>query len=642
MPTSRVTDILRAKHAAFFIAALVASLAMESRSAELIPPKQDLYFSDNAGVVSKEAAYRFNHEFARFAPPSSNRLRGRIDSSRDSAFVGAILKVRLDDREPGQPVAEENRGGGASETSTRRTTVTVTSTAAEREEHESVTPRGTTPATTGAGKPTHDNHSGARTRLWFLIIFVIAALIVIWRILRPGRSEKSPRHSDKSYELPSYPLHIAIKLKNGGGKPPQELDGWQASFEGTAKMLAPLRLMPLFEPRNSNRLNQLIARARRNDPDYKPPDFSVWFEVETPTGINADELVKPLRKLGNVETAYVMRVNPPPTTPGDDPHDKRQGYQDAAPKGVDARYAWGFLGGDGAGTGFVDLEHGWNLNHRDLKDAKITIISGINKLWFYHGTSVLGEVLMVDNTIGGVGIAPSAKGRVISLWRTMLDPKTYDAIHDAAANMSFGDVLLLEVQETNPVSNSDFWPAEILELNYEQIRLATAAGIVVVQAAGNGNHDLDRYINHSGKKIFNRNSADFLDSGAIVVGAGSSVPPHRRLSSSNHGNRVDCYAWGENIVTTTTSYTGKSNTEYTAHFGETSGAAAIVAGVALIVQGIAQAALGRRFSPRELRDLLSLTANGTPSATPATDRIGVMPDLRKIITNNRLDLAPIA
>ena len=390
---------------------------------------------------------------------------------------------------------------------------------------------------------------------------------------------------------------------------------------------------------NSNRLNQLIARARKNDPDYKPPDFSVWFEVETPAGVNADELVKPLRKLGNVETAYVMRVNPPPTVPGDDPREKRQGYHDAAPDGVDARYAWGFLGGDGVGTGFVDLEQGWNLNHRDLKDAKITIISGINKVGFYHGTSVLGEVLMVDNTIGGVGIAPSAKGRVISLWRTMLDPKTYDAIHDAAASMSFGDVLLLEVQETNPVSNSDFWPAEILELNYEQIRLATAAGIVVVQAAGNGSHDLDRYINLSGKKIFDRNSADFLDSGAIVVGAGSSLYPHRRLSSSNHGNRVDCYAWGENIVTTTTSYTGKSNTEYTAHFGETSGASAIVAGVALIVQGIAQAALGRRFSPRELRDLLK--ANGTVSATP-TDRIGVMPDLRAIITNNRLDLAPIA
>ena len=84
---------------------------------------------------------------------------------------------------------------------------------------------------------------------------------------------------------------------------------------------------------------------------------------------------------------------------------------------------------------------------------------------------------------------------------------------------------------------------------------------------------------------------------------------------------------------------GKSNTEYTTHFGETSGASAIVAGVALIVQGIAQFSLGRRFSPRELRDLL--TTNGTPSATPETDRIGVMPDLRAIITNNQIKLKPV-
>ena len=34
------------------------------------------------------------------------------------------------------------------------------------------------------------------------------------------------------------------------------------------------------------------------------------------------------------------------------------------------------------------------------------------------------------------------------------------------ANMSFGDVLLFEAQESNPVSDSDNWPAEILEANY--------------------------------------------------------------------------------------------------------------------------------------------------------------------------------
>ena len=187
------------------------------------------------------------------------------------------------------------------------------------------------------------------------------------------------------------------------------------------------------------------------------------------------------------------------------------------------------LGGDGAGIGFVDLEQGWNLNHRDLKDAQITLISGVSWYDYPHGTSVLGEVLMVNNTIGGIGIAPSAKGRVISLWRAESNPNTAAAIRHAAASMSFGDVLLLEVQETDPVGGTDFWPAEILDVNYHEIRRATAAGIVVVEAAGNGGHDLDNYINAKGRPIFDRSNRD---SGAIIVSAGSFVD-RRRLAHTN-------------------------------------------------------------------------------------------------------------
>jgi hypothetical protein len=438
MPTSPVTDIFRPKHAAFFIAALIMSLAMESRTAEVIPPKPDRYFNDSAGVVSKEAAYRLNQELAQFEPLTSNRLKDRIDSRHDSAFLIAALKVRLDDKGPGQTVPEKHRPGGASS-------------------------------------------------LWFFIIlFAIAALIVISRILRRGRSLEQPRHPDKSYKPPIYPLRIAIKFKSGGGKPPQQLDGWQASLGGTAKRLAPLRLLPLFGSLNSNLLNELVDRARKNDPDYKPVDFSAWFQVETPAGVNADELVKPLRKLANVETAYVMVPSPPPVDPGDDVRNPRQHYQDAAPNGIDARYAWRFKGGDGAGIGFVDLEQGWDLDHEDLKGAKISIISGDNLMCKAHGTSVLGEVLMVDNTKGGVGIAPSANGRVISLWRTDASDagknddslptyETAQAIADAAAKMSFGDVLLIEVQERDPVGGTYDWPAEILQANYgiEPVGLAS-------------------------------------------------------------------------------------------------------------------------------------------------------------------------
>jgi serine protease len=436
----------------------------------------------------------------------------------------------------------------------------------------------------------------------------------------------------------THPLRLAVKINNRAGKPPQELDGWQRSLERADPSLGALRLLPLIESQKPESLNKLVDLACRNDPHYEPPDFSTWFQVVTPQGVNADELAKALRRLDIVETAYVMRPGPPPVTPGDDPRNANQGYEDAAPNGIDARYAWGFAGGNGAGIGFVDMEQGWNLNHEDLAAAGITIISGINNAYFFHGTSVLGEVLMVDNTVGGVGIAPSATGRVVSQQRTAASYNTPDAIHDAVAHMAFGDVLLLEAQEYDPVGGLYYWPVEIADATYDAIRLASALGIVVVEAGCNGGYDLDAYTSLSGHRIFDRTSADFRDSGAIMVGAGSSAAPHTRLGFSNHGNRIDCYGWGENIDTTTTDGTGTNNTIYTTTFNGTSGASPIVVGAALIVQGIARASLGYRFSPRELRGIL--TTNGTPSANPPVDRIGVMPDLRAIITNNQINLAP--
>jgi hypothetical protein len=647
---------LHAKHAAFFIAALITSLAMESRAAEVIPPRPDRYFNDYTGVVSKEAAYHLNQELAQFEEFTSNRLKDRIDSSRDSAFVGAILKVRLDDRRPGETGPQQHRGGASAETPTTRTTVVSP---VHQEEQEPATPGQTSPVATATEKPVRDNHRvDPVPSPWFFIIFVVAlifviALIVISRILRRGRFPEQPRHPDKSYNPPIYPLRIAIKFNRRGGKAPQKLDGWQASLGGAARRLAPLRLLPLFGSLDSKLVSELVDLARKNDPDYKPVDFSAWLQVETPAGVNADKLVKLLRKLPNVETAYVMVPSPPPVNPKDDKLNLKQHYQDAAPNGIDARYAWGFTGGDGGGIGFIDVEQGWNLDHEDLKDAKITVISGINQMCHSHGTAVLGEVLMVDNNKGGVGIAPSAKGRVISQWRT--DPSdagkdgdslphsdTANAIADAVANMSPGDVLLIEAQERDPVSGTYDWPAEILQANYDWISTATAAkGIVVVEAAGNGGHNLDARKDASGKKIFDRS---VRDSGAIIVGAGSWEFPHIKLGFSNYGKRIDCYAWGENIDTATAGKSGTSDTMYTTHFDGTSGASPIIAGCALILQGIAQAAINRRerarrFNSRELRDLL--TTNGTKLKDESTDTIGVMPNLRAIIEKNQDKLKPV-
>jgi uncharacterized protein len=67
-------EMLRAKRVALLIAAFLASLAIESRAAEVIPPKPPGYFQDNAGVVSKSAALRFNEQLAQFERETSNQV----------------------------------------------------------------------------------------------------------------------------------------------------------------------------------------------------------------------------------------------------------------------------------------------------------------------------------------------------------------------------------------------------------------------------------------------------------------------------------------------------------------------------------------------------------------------------------------
>jgi uncharacterized protein len=55
-------------------AALVFFLAIQAQAAEVIPPKPAGYFNDYAGVVSKEAAYRFNEQLAQFERDTSNQV----------------------------------------------------------------------------------------------------------------------------------------------------------------------------------------------------------------------------------------------------------------------------------------------------------------------------------------------------------------------------------------------------------------------------------------------------------------------------------------------------------------------------------------------------------------------------------------
>lgn len=387
----------------------------------------------------------------------------------------------------------------------------------------------------------------------------------------------------------------------------------------------------LFRSLDPDEIRELIEEATRCDPDYKPPNLLTYFAIDCPGNVDPDAVQEAVAEWWGVEIAYVEGgpTRPPSVSPGDDPRSPDQGYLDPAPDGIDAEFAWGVPGGDGDGVGFVDIEQGWTLNHEDLRAASVSLLSGVNKAYEGHGTAVLGEVTAVDNARGCVGITPNlGSADVVSQYRTSSTYNTADAILSAVDHLSFGDVLLLEAQTT--VSGKGYMPVEVEDAVFDVIRLGTALGVVVVEAAGNGGNDLDAYTK-SGDSILDRESSDFRDSGAIMVGAGSSTTPHSRLSRSNYGSRIDCYGWGENVNTTGDGWTGTGTATYTTSFGGTSSASPIVAGAALATQGMAEARTGGfRYNPRQLRTILSDPANGTPSADPSTDRIGVMPDLRTV------------
>lgn len=397
--------------------------------------------------------------------------------------------------------------------------------------------------------------------------------------------------------------------------------------------VAGLKLDRYFSTLDESTFGTPIQKSGKANHISTPANFGLYYAIECPIGVEPEEIAKAVSAWKDVEIAYVEGGPiPPPLNPSDDPRNANQGYLDAAPSGINARWAW--ASSDGSGVGFVDLERGWTLDHEDLGAANITVISGVNQDFHGHGTAVLGEVVAVDNTIGGIGIAPGATARVVSQWRTAFTYNTAEAILSAVVTMNAGDVLLLEAQTSYPTA-SGFVPVEVEPAVFDAIQFATSQGIIVVEAGANGSVDLDAFQDVNGKQILNRNSPDFKDSGAIMVGAASSTVPHQRLSFSNFGTRIDCFAWGQNINTCGDGWMGTAVNEYTTSFGGTSGASPIIAGAALLLQSWRIKQNNNRYTPGELRELLSDADLNTPSANPESDRVGVMPDLRAHIGNRK-------
>lgn len=177
----------------------------------------------------------------------------------------------------------------------------------------------------------------------------------------------------------------------------------------------------------------------------------------------------------------------------------------------------------------------------------------------------------------------------------------------------------------------NLWPVEINDAEFDAIQLAVALGITVIEPAANGGVNMDTPVTRIGstvpKSLLTVGHPDFRDSGAVVVGAGSSTTPRTRLSFSNYGSRVDVHSWGQNIRTS--SVVVPAYTDTYADFDGTSGASPIIAGAALIVQGIVKVRTGSKLSPTALRSRIKI--GGTVTSDPVNHKIGVQPNLKNLI-----------
>jgi len=418
----------------------------------------------------------------------------------------------------------------------------------------------------------------------------------------------------------------------------------------------------------------------------RPLDLSLFYKVTAPDN-TLEDIAALLRNMRFVQSAYVKPGVELPIidnslefahgiAPGAVTGDftPLQVYLNAASDGgVGARCAWDKPGGGGDGVNIIDIEGAWNFGHEDLGKNQDGLVGGVEIVdsgWRNHGTAVLGVIGGDRNTLGVTGICPEAKVRTVSIFGNPGGGPVKNwgpsaAIFHAADMLGKGDIILIEHHLPGPPTfkknnaQVGYIPVEWWPCNMAAIQYATAKGIFVVEAAGNGrrNLDLPTYDKNPDpphgpfppewSNPFKKGS---IDTKAIFVGAGappegisnSQIPDRSRMEFSNFGSRLDVQGWGDQVVTS--GYGGfpitipNEKQWYTRRFWGTSSAAAMVAGVVGALQGFLRAG-GISLSPGELRELLrddslnSPQAQG-PSGSPVEKfHIGPRPDLCKLIAH---------
>jgi len=383
------------------------------------------------------------------------------------------------------------------------------------------------------------------------------------------------------------------------------------------------------------------------------PDLRTYFE-----GDLNDESFKKLKKDKLIEIIYKkpqiikLPFDIAPETPD---YISYQGYlySNESYGGTNSTYAWDFQGGAGENVTVTDIEYDWILNHEDLEftDAVLYDENGKNLTGTpiirqqypdyqaeHHGTSVLGEIAGKDNNYGVTGMAHKSSIKVVSSYTSEYGYSVGDAIIRAVSGLDEGSVILLEAQTVRDGgADGEYIPVEYSQAEFDAIKTATSNNIIVVEAGGNGNQNMDDTTKFG--NVFNIN---VRDSGAIIVGAAN--PPsgnygeaRGRMYYSSYGSRFDVQAWGFEIYSTGYGDVFNPNDEkqtYTAQFGGTSGASPIITATVAQIQGRYKAKNnGNILTPLQMREILKNPLYSYPQTGNTSEHIGPFPNIELIFRN---------
>jgi serine protease len=429
--------------------------------------------------------------------------------------------------------------------------------------------------------------------------------------------------------------YLHVKLREGCGA--EWVDGRLHSRTGhdlsaIERVLASATVEPLVPSLSWDQLDELHRNATAAlPPGRRPGHMGLWFRVTSASVAASAQLLTRLDGEALVECVhYEPRLygasagvsalpggDIPPTTPL---FTSLQASHAPSPLGHGVRRANGILGARGRSVGFRMVEGTYFLDHEDVCQLVagnfIGPVPPFNPADGLHGLSGASIIAADRNGYGITGVADEVSMRFLSMDTTGGYANT---VLLATANSQPGDVLMAIVMVLVPgLGPGSFLPAEFLQSAFDASLTATAAGRIMIVAAGNGARNLDD------PALLNRFDRSFRDSGAIMVGA-SDAGQLVRASYCNWGSRVDAHSWGNQVVACGYGDLFYPNNDmrqaYTQSATGTSSATPHVAAVVCALQGAARWQNGQPLTTPQILALLHAHGPTTP------DVIGRRPDL---------------